>query len=139
MARQERDHIEFVQALAEKLGELPAPEAATEPHQGYVEALMEAHILVQEGAGAALAKRAADLAGATKGAMQFEKDTILLFQTLANLVPEAGMTAVETLIGQEKMHLLDLYQFSTLLKMAERNQPTQDAGGSHKPQKGKMR
>lgn len=126
LAGQERQHIISFQRLAAGVEASGQPASPDTEHQGYLEALAEAHLLTTEGSGATLARRASHHAEATRAAMQFEKDSILLFEALRDSVPEAEVSVVDAVIAQEKMHLLDLYHFSATHK------PSADGSGTRK-------
>lgn len=130
LAGQERQHIIGFQRLAagvEASGQSASPDAE---HQDYLEALVEAHLLTSEGSGARLARRASDHAEATRAAIQFEKDSILLFEALRDSVAEPDVSVVDAVIAEERMHLLDLYHFSVTHKPSADDSAARKGAGS---------
>jgi rubrerythrin len=117
MAEQERQHILDFQNLAAELEAVQPVETYTGEHDAYLEAVAETHMFNDYGMGAKLAKEAKGDAEAIRAAMQFEKDSILLFDLLKAMVPEKDKPKVEALIGQEKQHILKLHQLSQALKV----------------------
>jgi len=108
MAEEERQHITDFQTLAENVKALDLTEASTSEQNQYLEALVSTHMFAEEGAGAKMAAAAVDDIQALTVAMRFEKDSILLFDMLKELVPERDKPSVEALIRQERQHLLKL-------------------------------
>jgi rubrerythrin len=109
MAGEERQHIIDFTGLGERVEAFLPVETYAGEHEEYLEALAETHMFVEDGVGAELAKRAANDKEAIAVAAQFEKDSILLFDLLKDLVPEKEKGTIEALIGQEKRHLTKLH------------------------------
>ena len=118
MAGEERQHIVNFQALGEGLESDQDVETYAGEHDTYLEAVASTHMFVEDGVGAKLAKQAADDADAIRVAMQFEKDSVLLFDALKPLVPPKEKPRVDALINQEKGHMIKLAQLAVELKKA---------------------
>lgn len=116
MAGQERQHTVDFQRLMEGMEEYQPVETYGGEHEGYLEAVAETHMFLEYGAGAKLAREAKTDADALGAAMQFEKDSILLFDLLKELVPQKEKPTIEGLIAQEREHLARLYSLSSTLR-----------------------
>ena len=100
MAKEEQRHEGIFAAMLKRMGGLDLPAGSTdEEYLMYVQALLDSHTLFMPEQ-AALA--------ATKPlyqAMQFEKDTLVFFIALEDMVPEAERTFVRECADEEKRHL----------------------------------
>lgn len=117
MAAQERQHILDFQRLMEGVEDYQPVETYAGEQEGYLEALAETHMFLDYGVGAKLARESKTDSDAIKAAMQFEKDSILLFDLMKEVIPEKDRPTVEALIAQEKDHLVKLRDLSRALKV----------------------
>jgi len=108
LARQEAQHIEDFRRLLEGVKRYEPAEAYAGEHQDYLEALADVHVFVQEGAGARLAAKTSDPVEALDAAMSFERDSIVFFYEIHEMVAGGDKKTVEEIIRQEKMHLVRL-------------------------------
>lgn len=106
LAAQERGHYRVFQKM---LGEVkPAPHlpaAEYEEYQAYVQATLDNAFFAGPDKALALAKRAEDRETALRAALGFEKDTLLFFYDLRDMVSEADQETVSNVIREEKKHL----------------------------------
>ena len=110
LAAQERGHYRVFQRMLE--GMQPAPElsaaypaAYQDEYQAYVHVAMENALFAGPDKAFALAEQAEDRETATRAAMSFEKDTLLFFYDLRDMVGEADQEAISKVILEEKKHL----------------------------------
>ncbi len=106
LAAQERGHYRVFKNM---LGEVkPAPElpaAEYEEYQAYVQVALDNALFAGPDKALALARQAADKETALRAAIGFEKDTMLFFYDLREMVSEADQGAVSGVIREEKKHL----------------------------------
>jgi rubrerythrin len=106
LAVQERRHYRVFQKMLE--GVKPAPErpaAEYEEYQTYVQVALDNALFAGPDKALALAKQAEDRETALRAAMGFEKDTMLFFYDLREMVSEADQEAISGVIREEKQHL----------------------------------
>ncbi len=94
------------EALAKRLGPVELPAWSTkEEYADYLAALLDTHALFSGGLAETLMAGAADQASAMRLAMSFEKDTILFFMEMKELVPESEKAFIDWCIREERTHL----------------------------------
>ncbi|MEA3340560.1 MAG: ferritin family protein [Chloroflexota bacterium] len=106
LASQERGHYKIFQKM---LGDVkPAPElpaAEYDQYQDYLQVALENALFAGPEKALSLARQAEDRETALRAAMGFEKDTLLFFYDLRDMVVEADRGAISNIIREEKKHL----------------------------------
>ena len=106
LAAQERGHY---QVFKKMLGEVkPAPDlpaAEYDEYKAYLEVALDNALFAGSDKALTLADEAQDRETALQVAMGFEKDTLLFFYDLREMVSEADREAVSSVIREEKKHL----------------------------------
>jgi rubrerythrin len=104
--QEERHYRAFERMLAD------APEASAEADssefEAYIKAALADALVGGADKGLVLARQAENEEAALKAAMAFEKDTLLFFYDVRDMVPEAQQDAVTAIIDQEREHLRQL-------------------------------
>ena len=106
LAAQERGHYQAFQKMLEKVK--PDPDLSNveyEEYQAYLQVALADALFEGPDKGLTLAKQAQDRETALRAAMGFEKDTLLFFYDLREMVSEAERHAVSSIILEEKAHL----------------------------------
>jgi rubrerythrin len=106
LAAQERGHYQVFQNMlggARPVSELPAVEY--DEYQAYVQVALANALFAGPDKALTLAERTEDREMALRAAMGFEKDTLLFFYDLRDMVSEADREAVSGVIREEKKHL----------------------------------
>lgn len=106
LATRERRHYEVFEDMAEAVG--PPPEPSREEIGDYTSFLQVAlSHAVFEGPDKALrmAEEARDRDAALRAAMGFEKDTMLFYYDLREMVDDADRATITDIINEEKQHL----------------------------------
>jgi rubrerythrin len=107
LAAQERGHYQVFQKMLEEVK--PEPDLSSveyDEYQTYLQVALDSALLAGPDKGLTLAKQAQDLATALRAAMGFEKDTLLFFYDLREMmVSEAERRAVSDIILEEKAHV----------------------------------
>ena len=87
--------------------ELPTtyPAAYYDEYQAYVHVAMENALFAGPDKAFALVDQAEDRETALRAAMSFEKDTMLFFYDLREMVGEADQEAISKVIREERKHL----------------------------------
>lgn len=113
LAAQEQGHYRVFQSmLAGSVGDRPelkpAPElpaAEYDQYEAYVQVALDNALFAGPDKALALARQAKDRETALRAAMGFEKDTLLFFYDLRDMVSEADREAISGVIREEKRHL----------------------------------
>ena len=109
LAQEEAKHEEIFQGLFDRLGNINLPAWATEhEYAEYLQGLIESHALFSD---ETVAKRMDALEDEREGilmAMSFEKDTLLFFKEMEDLVPDSEKAAVKECAQEERVHLARL-------------------------------
>jgi rubrerythrin len=106
LAVQEQIHYEIFQKMLGSVGsapELPAEEY--DQYQAYLDAALDNALFSGEDKALALAEKATDRETALRAALGFEKDTMLFFYDLREMVGEADRESVSRVIGEERKHV----------------------------------
>lgn len=106
LAGEESKHEEIFAGLLERLGSVELPAWSSEDeYSSYLDALIESHALFSGGLAEKYMADAEDEDTAIRMAMSFEKDTLLFFLEMKNLVPESEKDAVQQCADEERKHL----------------------------------
>ena len=106
LAYQEQRHHRTFQRMLEKApasGQAEA-EADTKDYRSYLESALSNALFSGTGRGISLAKQAKTETEAIKAAIAFEKDTLIFFYDLLDVVPESETKAIQAVIDEEKDH-----------------------------------
>jgi rubrerythrin len=106
LAVQEQGHYRVFEKMLG--GAKPAPDlpvAEYDEYQAYVLITLDNALFSGPEKALTLAKQAQDRETALRAAMGFEKDTLLFFYDLRDMVSEADREAVTAIIREEKKHL----------------------------------
>ena len=108
-AGEEARHQAIFEGMAGRIGKIELPAGSNEEeYMEYVQALLDSHALFCGGAPEKELTDAADAIAAIEVASRFEKDTILYFREMMDLLPEAESGIVKQLLDEERGHLRQL-------------------------------
>ncbi len=106
LAAQEQIHYRIFQKMLGGVGSAPAlPAGEYDQYQAYVQAALDNALFAGEDKALALAKKATDREAAVRAALGFEKDTMLFFYDLREMVSEADKESVFHVIREERKHV----------------------------------
>lgn len=106
LAVQERVHYQVFQKMSGTVQSAPPlPAAEYDQYQAYLQVALDNALFAGTDKALALAKQAEDRETALRAALGFEKDTLLFFYDLREMVSEADREAVSGIIREEKKHL----------------------------------
>jgi rubrerythrin len=107
--QEERHYHVFERMLARTpAGDVTDPEVAK--YRAYLESALASALFAGPDKGLELAKQAKDEGEALRAALAFEKDTLLFFFDLREMVAEPERDAVTAVIDQERSHVRQLAQ-----------------------------
>jgi rubrerythrin len=114
LAGEESRHEELFSAMAKRVGQAELPAWSTmEEYSAYLGALLDSHALFSPSFAARMAEKAGDLTESVHGAMSLEKDSMIFFQEMLQLIPGSEHSFILECIEEERRHLR---QLSGLLK-----------------------
>ncbi len=109
LAAQEQRHETVFTKMAGGMKESAgSPAAQYDEYQTYLQAALRSAMFSGPDKGPELARQAKDVRAALQAAVSFEKDTLLFFYDLLELVGEADRKMVGDIIREEKAHVARL-------------------------------
>ncbi|MGA2159949.1 MAG: ferritin family protein [Dehalococcoidia bacterium] len=110
LASAEKRHLKTFRKLWNKTGKSAPPESYRGEYRKYIKALIKDAVFSST---AAAKSRAAKSGSSTalKTGIQAEKDSILFYTELLNLLPDVEKEAVKKILGEEKRHLRRLLEY----------------------------
>lgn len=109
LAREEAQHILDFERLAARVAAYDPPETYPGEYAEYMQALVDNNVFPRDLDPGELTRQISNDQDALKLAMGFEKDSLLFFGGLKNLVPDAEAAQVDELLRQERRHLCELH------------------------------
>ena len=109
LAGEEEKHIAAFQKMLDSVHRYEPPESYPGEYFAYMHALASEYVFTREGMGKETAKNIkGDQEGIELG-IKAEKDSIIFYEGMKEMVPEQQTKVINALIAQEKDHLLKLF------------------------------
>lgn len=109
LASMERHHIEVFQSLRAGAGSGPVvPPVDEEEYGAYLKALIDSSVFTDDKVAMEMAKNADGPGEALQLALGAEKDSILFYTEMRDMVPQRERDAVERIINEERKHVREL-------------------------------
>jgi len=110
LAEMERKHMETFQNMLDSVGKYQPPYTGEteQEYELYLKALVDSAVFADDKVSLQMAQRASSPAEAIQIAMGAEKDSILFYSEMRNLVPERDRPTIDGIINEEKSHLRQL-------------------------------
>ncbi len=106
LARQEQRHYVAFEKMAARLGRLhETPIWTDDEYRRYLQATLEGHLFSGPDKALAMAEKAEDATLALQGAIGFEKDTLLFYYELREMLDETDRAVLTDIIREEKAHV----------------------------------
>ncbi len=106
LAAQERIHYRVFTEMLGAVGPAPElPAAEYDQYDAYLKVALDNALFAGPDKALALASQAQDVETAVRGALGFEKDTLLFFYDLREMVGAKDREAVTRIINEEKTHV----------------------------------
>lgn len=110
LAGEEEKHIMTFEAMLSDVKKYEPSEAYPGEYFAYLKALAKGYVFTKEGKGKEIAKNVKSQNDAIELGIGFEKDSILFYQGMKQIVLEDEHEVIQKLIEQEQKHLLKLYE-----------------------------
>jgi len=110
LADMEREHIKIFQKMLDSAGnyQLPYAGEAAEEYELYLKALVDSTVFTDDKVARQMAQKAANPAEAIQLALGAEKDSILFYSEMRDLVPKQDRPIIDKIINEEKSHVRQL-------------------------------
>lgn len=108
LTREEEKHIEVFRRIFEEIEKDSRPPVFADDYFNYMSALAGEYVFTQKDKGKEIAQKVADDREAIELAIGFEKDSIIFYEGIKEIVPESDKSIIDGLIGQEQQHFLKL-------------------------------
>jgi len=108
LAEMEEKHIGTFQSMLDAVGGYKTPEMYTEEYDLYLKALVDSAVFTDDKVAREMAEKVTGSAEAIQIGLGAEKDSILFYSEMRNLVPQRDREVVERIIEEEKTHLRQL-------------------------------
>jgi len=108
LADKEREHIEIFQNMLGSVGEYQPPETYTEEYDLYLKALVDSAVFSDDQVAREMAQRAGSDAEAIQIGLRAEKDSILFYSEMRDLVRRSDREVINKIIEEERSHLRQL-------------------------------
>ena len=115
LAGQEREHAAVFQKLLDSVYESKPPETYTEQYNLYLKALIDSLVFTDDKVSLKMAQNVKNDAEAIRIAMGAEKDSILFYVEVRDLVRRSDRKVVGKIIEEEKSHLRQLTEIKKSL------------------------
>ncbi len=116
LAKEEEGHIDVFQKLSEGLCDYEPKEVYTDEYFAYLRALAEQYVFTQKDKGKKIAEKVKTSQEGLELGIQFEKDSILVFEEMKKFVSEKNRGLVDKLIAEEKKHLSRLSEIKEIVQ-----------------------
>ena len=116
LAEEEVRHLELFSKMLSGIGKEKVAESYAGEHDAYIRALAGSHVFTRDSVGKEMVARANDEKEILEFALGFEKDSILLYYEMLDLVPASKRKVVEEVIREEKSHVRKLNEIRASLR-----------------------
>lgn len=115
LADMERTHISIFQGMLSETDKYQIPEGYIEEHAGYLQALIDSAVFTDDAITSEIATQANSDTQALELGIGAEKDSILFYYQLKELMPQRAQPTVNKIILEEKSHLRELSELKNKL------------------------
>jgi len=116
LVQMERQHLKMFQDILDETGGQPPPEASTQEYSGYFQALVDSAVFTDDMITSEMATSAENDIQALELGIGAEKDSILFYYEMKELMPQRYVPLVNRIIAEEKSHLQQLSETRKKLK-----------------------
>jgi rubrerythrin len=107
LADMEREHIQIFQGMLDEVDKYQIPETYAEEYADYFQALVNSAVFTDDTMARQMAMQVDDIQ-AMELAIGAEKDSILFYSEMKDIMPKPAQPTVNKVILEEKSHLRDL-------------------------------
>lgn len=108
LADMEREHIQVFQGMLSEADRYQIPETYAGEYTAYLQALVDSAVFTDDMATSEMATRTGSDIEALELAIGAEKDSILFYYEMRDIMPQRAYQTVDRIIAEEKSHLRQL-------------------------------
>lgn len=116
LVKMERQHLKTFQEMLDEAGGEPPPETSSQEYAGYFQALVDSTVFTDDMITSEMATGAENDIQALELGISAEKDSILFYYEMKNLMPQRYTSVVNEIIAEEKSHLQQLTEIKKKLE-----------------------
>ena len=107
LANMEQEHLQTFQKMLDSLGKYQPTYAGEdeEEYQLYLKALVDSSVFTDDEVARQMAQKASGPAEAMQIALGVEKDSIIFYSEMRDLVPERDRPTIDKIINEERSHV----------------------------------
>ncbi|MBA7637933.1 hypothetical protein ES703_45582 [subsurface metagenome] len=115
LANMEREHIQIFQGMLAEADKYQIPETYTEEYASYLQTLVDSAVFSDDMVTSEMATQADSDIKALELAIGAEKDSILFYYGMKEIMPQRAQPMVNNIITEEKSHLRQLSELKRKL------------------------
>ena len=108
LTEMERQHIQIFQDMLDEADKYQPSETLTEEYAGYLQALIDNAVFTDDMITSEMATQADSDIKAVELAIGAEKDSILFYYQMRDIMPQPALPMINRIIAEEKSHLQQL-------------------------------
>ena len=111
----ERGHIQIFQDMLGESDKYPPSETSSEEYAGYLQALIDSAVFTDDMITSEMATQADSDIKAVELGISAEKDSILFYYEMRDIMPRRALPTIDRIIAEEKSHLQQLSEIKKKL------------------------
>jgi len=115
LADMERQHMQIFEGMLEEADKYQIPSTYAQEYTAYFQALVDSAVFTDDFATSEMANRADSDIKAMELAISAEKDSILFYYEMKDIMPQRAQPTVNKIISEEKSHLRQLSELKKKL------------------------
>jgi rubrerythrin len=115
LADMEREHIQIFQDMLSEADKYQPSETSTEEYTGYLQALIDSAVFTDDMITSEMATQADSDIQALELGIGAEKDSILFYYEMRDIMPQRALPMINRIIAEEKSHLRQLSEIKKSL------------------------
>ena len=115
LANMEREHIRIFQGMLGEADKHPPSESSTQEYAGYLQAIIDDAVFTDDMITSEMAAQADSDIKAVELGMRAEKDSILFYYEMKDIMPRRALPMIDMIIAEEKSHLQQLSEIKKKL------------------------
>jgi rubrerythrin len=115
LAETEKDHIQTFQNMLAGVAKYEAPEVFAQEYAAYFHALVDSAVFTRDLTKGELATCSGSDAAALELGIRAEKDSIIFYYNMKDMMPKEEQGSVDKIIAEEKAHLQQLAELKNRL------------------------
>jgi len=118
LVNMEREHIRIFQDMLDEADKYQPPETSTEEYADYLRALIDNAVFTDDMITSEMATRADSDIKAVELGISAEKESILFYYEMKDIMPQRTLPMIDKIIAEEKSHLRQLAEIKKRLTVA---------------------